>query len=185
MRTHVGGFLDSGFLFVIGHDRFEKIAEALVAAGVVLACHLQQQFLERIKAAQGMTRDGITQTRPQHHELLLPLVLRRADSAAYGIVETAQLAFGAGVHVAHAADHTVRLIVEIQRIGYQFFDVDFRRPFEAATTATTPVVTAIASLAPSAFAAAIWAAPSFTISLPSTFPALSLPTAGKVEGREI
>src|ERR1700691_659248 len=66
-------------LFVICHDRFEKIAEALVAAGVVLARHLHQQFLQRIQAAQRMPRDGVSQARPQHDELLLPLVLRRAD----------------------------------------------------------------------------------------------------------
>jgi hypothetical protein len=39
----------------------------------------------------------------------------------------------------------VGLVVEIQRIGNQLLDVDFRRAFEAAAIAATPVVTTIAS----------------------------------------
>jgi hypothetical protein len=133
-----------------------------------------------------MTRDGVSQTRPQHHELLLPLVLRRSNSPANGIVEAAQLAFGSRVHIAHAADHAVRLIVEIQRIGDQFLDVDLRRTFEAPAIPPTPIVTSVVTALPAAtFTATVRTAPALAISLPwatfaalsSTFAALSLRTS--------
>src|ERR1700733_3647709 len=119
-----------------------------------------------------MTGDSVSQTRSQHDELLLPFVLRRADGAANRIVETAQLALGAGIHVAHAADYAVRLIVEVQRIGDQFLDIDFRRAFETAPVATAaPVVT---PLAPATFAATRRTTPAFTIARSSTFAPLAL-----------
>jgi hypothetical protein len=100
--------------------------------------------------------------------LLLPFIFRRSNGAANGIVETAQLALSAGVHIAHAADHAVRLIVEIQRIGDQFFDIDFRRPFEAAPIATTPVVSSIAALTTAALASTLRSSTWRTIALRST-----------------
>jgi hypothetical protein len=54
---------------------------------------------------------------------VLPLAFWGAGGAADGIIEAAQLAFGSGIHVAHPAYHYVRLIVEIERIGNQLFDV--------------------------------------------------------------
>ena len=37
-------------LFVVGHDGLEEVTEPLVASGVVLACHLEQQLLDRVQA---------------------------------------------------------------------------------------------------------------------------------------
>src|SRR5262245_5064719 len=59
-------------LLVIGHDSLEKVLEPFVPANVVLARHLQQQLLQLIEAAQPVPRDRIGQTRPQHHEFVLP-----------------------------------------------------------------------------------------------------------------
>ena len=67
----------------------------------------------------------------KHHELVLPFAFRRADGAAYGVVETPQLALGARIHVAHAHDDDVGLIVEIEAVGDQLFEFDVgRRPVE-------------------------------------------------------
>jgi hypothetical protein len=63
--------------------------------------------------------------------LLLAFVFGRANRPAHRIVETAQLALGAGVHVAHPADYAMGLIVQIQRIGNQFLDIDLGRAFKA------------------------------------------------------
>jgi hypothetical protein len=66
----------------------------------------------------------------------------------------------------------VRLIVEVQRIGDQFFDIDFRRAFETATVAAaTPVVTALTS---ATFAATLRTTPAFAISRSATFAPLAL-----------
>jgi hypothetical protein len=66
----------------------------------------------------------------------------------------------------------VRLIVEVQRIGDQFFDIDFRRAFETATiAAATPVVTPLAS---ASFAATLRTTPAFPISWSATFAPLAL-----------
>ena len=115
-----------------------------------------------------MARDGIRQARAQHHELLLALIFGRANRAAHRIIKTAQLALGPGVHVAHAADYAVGLIVQVERIGDQFFDIDLRRSFKAATVATAVAASIRAStLAPiamrtaAAFASAARAAPAF------------------------
>ena len=72
---------------------------------VVLARHLQQQLFQLIEAAQAVPRDGVSQARAQHHELVLPLAFGRAHGAPHGAVQAAQLALGAGIHVAHAADN--------------------------------------------------------------------------------
>lgn len=56
----------------------------------------------------------------------------------------------------------MRLVVEIQRIGDQLFDVDFRRTFEAPAVATAPI---IATLATSTFTAAASAISRPTVSL--------------------
>jgi len=42
----------SGPLFVVSHDSLEEIAEALVAARVILSSDLEQELLERVEAAQ-------------------------------------------------------------------------------------------------------------------------------------
>src|ERR1044071_10178464 len=46
-------------LFVVGDDGFKQVLEALVAALVVLARNLQQQFFELIQAAQPVTGYGV------------------------------------------------------------------------------------------------------------------------------
>ncbi len=112
VRTHV-----NRFLFVVCDDGFEQIAEAFVTAGIVFARHLQQQFLERIETPQRMPRDGVSQAGPQHDELLLALAFRRPHCPAHRVIKTPQLAPGPGIHVAHAADDTVGLIIQVQRIG--------------------------------------------------------------------
>src|SRR5258708_28829546 len=108
-----------------------------------------------------MARNGVSQPRAQHHELLLSLAFRCANCAAHCIVETPQLALGPGVHVAHAAYHSVRLVVEIQRIRDQLLDIHVGRAIEpGAVTATSPVVATVASAA--AFTAfALWSTPAF------------------------
>src|SRR5580704_15060301 len=152
MRAHRNPFLVSGLsLFVIGDDGFEKIPEALVSAGVVFARYLQQQFLERIETAQRVPRDGIRQARAQHHKLLLAFIFRCSHGPTHRVIQTAQLALGTGIHVAHAADHAVRLIIQVQRIGDQLLDIDLGRALEPA-----PVTTAVATpIAPATFAAPI------------------------------
>jgi hypothetical protein len=66
---------------------------------------------------------------------MLALVFRGTDGAAYGVVKTPQLAFGAGIHVAHAADYSVRLIVEVERIGDKLLEVDLGWAFGTSTVA--------------------------------------------------
>src|SRR6266852_921266 len=87
-----------------------------------------------------MPRDGIRQPRPQHHELVLTLVLRRAICPAHRIIQPPQLALGGGVHVAHAADNPVSLVIEIQAVANQLLDIDLRRAF-GTPTISAPVVT--------------------------------------------
>src|SRR5437867_757676 len=73
---------------------------------------------------------------------MLALVLRGSIGATYGIVQPPQLAFGARVHVAHAADHAVRLVVEIEAVGDELLQLDLRRALEAGAIATPAVVAA-------------------------------------------
>src|SRR5690349_12014822 len=173
-------------LFVVGDDGFEKIAEAFVTFGVVLARHLQQQAFERIETAQRVSRDGISKPRAQHHELLLPLALRSAHRAAHGIVQAAQLASGAGIHVAHAADYGVGLVVQVQRIRDQLFDIDISEAFETAAVARTSaaatiVPTGTSTFAPSALRTATTLPAALTFAATMTFtpavPALSFAPA--------
>jgi hypothetical protein len=64
-----------------------------------------------------MTRDGISQTSAQHHELMLPLAFRSANGAPDSIIKTPQLALGPRIHIPHAHNDDVRLIVEIKAVG--------------------------------------------------------------------
>ena len=63
-----------------------------------------------------MARDRVGQARTEHHEFVLAFGFDGAAGAADGVVEAAELALGAGVHVAHAAHNTVSLIVEIEAV---------------------------------------------------------------------
>src|SRR5579884_3555928 len=148
VRTHGVG---QGVLFVVGDDGFKQFAEAFVAAGVVLARDLEQQFLKGVEAAQAVARDGVSEAGAQHDELVLALVFRRADGAADGVVQAAQLAAGSGIHVAHPADHGVRLVIQVQRVAHQLVEIDFGRAFGtapvAAIAARPPVVAPISAFA--------------------------------------
>ena len=104
--------------------------ESFVPVRIVSARHLQQQPLQRIQTAQGMPGNGIRQTRAQHDELMLTLALRRADGAAHGVVQPPELALGAAIHIPHAGDNGVRLIVEIQAVGNELFQFNVRRAFK-------------------------------------------------------
>src|SRR5262249_62157171 len=96
-----------------------------------------------------MTRDGVRQARAQHHELMLPLAFGRAHGAAYRAVETPQLALRAAIHIAHAADDGVCLIIEIETIADEFLELDFGRAFESAVAAiSAAAITAIATRPP-------------------------------------
>ena len=114
----------------------------LVSARVVLARDLQQQLFELVQAAQPMAGDGIRQARAQHDELVLALVFRRTHGAADGAVKPAQLALGSGIHVAHAADDAVRLVVQIQTVGDQLLEIDFGRTIGTAAVRGRAAITA-------------------------------------------
>ena len=132
-------------LFVISDDGFEEIAEPFVAARFVLPRDLQQQPLDLIEAAQSMPRDRVSQARPQHHELVLPFVLGRARRPPHGVVKTPQLAARAGIQIAHAAHHHVRLVIQIQAVADQLFEIDLRRAFHAPVAAGPPIATSVAA----------------------------------------
>ena len=113
-------------LFVVGHNGFEKIAEAFVAALVVLACHLQEKTFEHVETAQAVAGDRISKSGAQHDELMLAFTLDRAAGAANGVIEAPELALGTGIHVAQAGHNGVCLIVEVKRVYDELFEVDIR-----------------------------------------------------------
>src|SRR5260370_2497951 len=93
---------------------------------IVLARHLQQQPFDLVEAEQSVPRDRVRQPRPQHHELVLPLVLGSAIRPPHGIVQPPQLALGPRIHVPHAAHHAVRLVIQVQAVGNQFLELNLR-----------------------------------------------------------
>src|SRR5689334_24370071 len=94
-----------------------------------------------------MARDGVGQAGAQHDEFVLALALGRADGAADRAVEAPQLALGAAVHIAHAADDGVRLVIEIEAVADELFQLDFGRAFEAAVAAgAAATITAISTV---------------------------------------
>jgi len=80
--------------------------------------------------------------------MVLAVAFGGSHGTADGVVEAAQLALGAGIHVAHAGYDGVRLIVEIEAVGDQFFELDLGGHFEGAAGGT-----AFAGAAVGAFAA--------------------------------
>src|SRR6185436_7230757 len=100
-----------------------------------------------------MTRDGVGQTGAQHHKFVLALILRSTAGPAHGVVEAPQLALSARVHIAHSAHYSVRLIVEIETIIDQLFEVDLGRAIEPGAVTATPFVAT--STIPTAFSASI------------------------------
>src|ERR1035437_5935044 len=113
--------------------------EPFVSAAVVAPRHLEQQFLDLIEAAQPVARDGVGQAGAQHDELMLPLAFRRPDGTPYGTVETPELALGARIHVAHAAHDGMRLVVQVQAVADELFQLDLRRAFGTATIKSSSV----------------------------------------------
>jgi hypothetical protein len=139
---------ERSYLLVVRDDGFEEVFEPFVTARVILSRDLEEQFFDLVKAAERMPRDGVREARAQHYELMLALALGRADSTADRVVKTPELALGAGIHIAHAADNAVGLVVQVQAIGDQFFQLDFGEGIEARTvaiaaTAGTPVATTV------------------------------------------
>ena len=65
---------------------------------------------------------------------------RGAAGPAHGVIETPQLAARAGIHVAHAADDAVRLVIQVQAVGDELVEIDFERTFRTATTAIIATV---------------------------------------------
>src|SRR4051812_4908016 len=102
-----------------------------------------------------MTRDGVCQTRSNHHELVLPFRFGRAGGPPHCVVETPELALGAGIHVAHSADYDVRLIIQIEAIRDEFVQVNLGRPFGPSITTARPASTTnVASTIASSFTGA-------------------------------
>ncbi len=94
-----------------------------------------------------MPRDGVGQAGAEHDELVLAFGFRSAGGAAHRVVEAAKLAAGTGIHVAHAADDDVGLVIEIEAVADELFKFDLGRTVEAAfatpitTTLPTPITT--------------------------------------------
>src|SRR5579871_1482361 len=123
-----------------------------------------------------MARDGIREARAQHDELMLAFTLRRSHGAADRIVQTAELALGAAIHVPHARDDGVGLVVEIQTIGNELVELDVGRAFERTPSAGTAAFAAVAITAGAvATIAIVRTVPAWPIST-GTIPALSLST---------
>jgi len=79
---------------------------------------------------------------------MLPITLRRTRRTPHSVIETSELAPGARIHVAHAADNNVCLVIEIKTVCDQFLEVYLGRPFTPAFAwATTTRTAAIASSA--------------------------------------
>ena len=141
MRAHVRWvFLGSKKLFVVGDDGFEEIAEPLIAAHFIFAGDLQQQSLDLIHAAKRMARDGIRQSGAKHDELMLALILRRANGPTNSAIKPSELGAGGRIHVANSTDNGMRLVIEIEAVGNQLLEVDlldFKTALAAGTTITS------------------------------------------------
>jgi hypothetical protein len=96
--------------------------------------------------------------------------LRCTAGAADSVVETPQLALCAGVHVTHAGNDRVRLIVEIKTVADQFFEIDFSRTFETAVARST-ITAAIGAIVTKTAALAFTTSATGTAARPATLPA--------------
>src|SRR5579885_1965418 len=101
-----------------------------------------------------MPRDGVGEPGAQHHKLMLLLVFRSPHRAPDGVVQPPQLALGARIHVAHARHDGVGLVVEIQAVGDQLIELDFRRSLEGASS-RTPAFALLAAIAAAALLSTI------------------------------
>src|SRR5579864_9382274 len=155
-------------LFVVSDDCLEQVFEPLIAAAVVFTGDLQQQFLHLVETPQRVARNGVREARAQHHELVLALIFGRPVSTAHGVVQPPQLALGGGVHIAHAADDAVRLIVQIEAVADQLLQIDLGRTFETGAaivaTVTTAVIPAAFPTRPALVPAALARRPGFAAS---------------------
>src|SRR6185437_16932633 len=79
-----------------------------------------------------MAADGVRQARSDHYKLMLALRFRSSRGAPHRIVEAAQLALGARIHVPHAAYNDMCLVVQVEAVGHQLVEIDLRRSFAAA-----------------------------------------------------
>jgi hypothetical protein len=112
-------------LLVVGDDGFEEIAEAVVAAGLVAAGDLEEEFFQGVEAAEAVAGDGIGEAGAEHDELVLAFGLGGAAGAADGAVEAAELGAGTGVEIAEAGNEDVGLVVEVEAVGDEFVVLDF------------------------------------------------------------
>jgi hypothetical protein len=76
---------------------------------------------------------------------MLTFVFRSACGAPHGIVQAAQCASGAGIHIADADYDGVRLVIQIQAVVDQLFEIDILREIEASTAGARASVTVTAS----------------------------------------
>src|SRR5437764_5116762 len=112
-----------------------------------------------------MPRNRIRKTGTHHHKFMLAFAFGSTCCPAYRVVQAAQLAFGAGIHVAHSANYNVRLVVQVQTIGNQFVQIDFGWPFTTSltraawTTAETLFTPAIAAPVSASLASSIVRSP--------------------------
>jgi hypothetical protein len=165
MRTHVGILL-----LVIGNDGFEQIAKPLVAARFVFPRDLKQQALNLIEAAQAVPRNRVREARAQHDEFMLAFALRRSGRATNRIVQTAQRAACAGIHIANPDNDGVRLIIEIEAVIDQLVEVNVLK---------SEIATAAAGTRASVAAGPSFTWPAFGTIAPSR-PAFAALTAGSV-----
>src|SRR6187397_786708 len=118
MRTHLKS------LFVVRDNRFEQIAKPLITLDLILPGDLKKELFERVQAAQGVAGDCVGQARAQHNELMLAVALSGTAGPAHGIVKPAELALGAGIHIAQAIYDGMCLVVQIQAVANQLFELD-------------------------------------------------------------
>jgi hypothetical protein len=111
-------------LFVISDDRFEEISEAFVASGFVFAGYLEEQAFELVEAAESVARNGVSEAGSKHDEFVLAFIFGGSGGSTDGVVEAAQGAAGTGIHVAHAGDNDVGLVIEVEAIADELFNFD-------------------------------------------------------------
>src|SRR5688572_20215379 len=86
-----------------------------------------------------MPCDRISQSGTEHHELMLTLALRSAACPSDSVVQPAQLALRARIHVPHACDYAVGLVVQVKAIRNQLVKVDLRRAHPIAVPVTIAI----------------------------------------------
>jgi hypothetical protein len=84
-----------------------------------------------------VARNGVSQPRAQHDEVMLAVAFRSAYRAADGVIKPAQLALGAAIHIAHTRHYGMGLVIEIQTVGHQLFEFDFAKAVKGPGTAGT------------------------------------------------